>query len=400
MRYQRPWRALGLLAVLAGGMTGCSQVTPPGTGTGPATAAPTSTYPPTSTPASPLAPTLKAPGKRAAFLTGVSCAAASECIAVGWYYGAQPSRTLVVRWDGRRWQVASSPSQGHDSQLAAVSCATPADCVAVGSPAEAWTGTRWVITARSSPMSSVSCDGPASCQAVGVSQAGGAGGASRPVAARWDSRGWRPEAMPVPRPAPQTITLAGVSCPSASFCMAVGDDSHGGGARPTPSYRDRTLSYVWAGARWRLATTPSPSPSSKLSGVSCVSPRDCVAVGTSASGRWALAERWDGTRWTIQHPPSVSRVGYTALTGVSCPGPAACIAVGIYNGGTGIAEHWSGGRWSIVRLPSPPGQQFLATVAVSCGSPASCMAVGSSGNTLADVWDGSTWTVTPPPNPA
>lgn len=333
--------------------------------------------------------------KRADFLNSVSCTAVSACTAVGsHYYGAtRPRRTLIERWNGTAWQLQRSPGQGRGSQLTGVSCAAANACTAVGSPAQAWNGTRWRVS-PAAPVTSVSCLSPASCQAVGVSPQG------RPLAARWDGRTWQAESVPMPPGQPQTITLAGVSCATAMFCMAVGDYSSGAGARPSPAFRDRTLAEAWDGSRWRIVHTASPANRSALSGVSCTSPRACMAVGTSTAQR-TLAERWNGTSWRAERTPNVNNIGYSSLYGVSCASPGACIAVGTYNGGIfGIAERWNGTAWTIERLPSPPGQAVIEQPSVSCTSPTACTAVATDlGRTLAEAWNGKSWDIQPTPDP-
>ena len=231
-------------------------------------------------------------------------------------------------------------------------------------------------------------------------------GRNHPVAARWNGRTWRAERVPRPAPAPQNLALAAVSCATARACMAVGDASRGAQAMPSPAYRDATLVERWNGSRWRIIPSPSPTYARRLSGVSCPTPTVCVAVGSSANGGRTLAERWNGARWTLQRTPGIGHVGYSALTAVSCATAASCMAVGTYNDGLfGIAEHWDGSRWTIRRLPVPPvppGEEPLVLPAsVSCTSVAACVTVGSShGATLAERWNGTTWTIQPAPNPA
>jgi hypothetical protein len=285
--------------------------------------------------------------KRADFLNSVSCTAVSACTAVGsYYYGAtRPRRTLIERWNGTAWQLQRSPGQGRGSQLTGVSCAAANACTAVGSPAQAWNGTRWRVS-PAAPVTSVSCLSPASCQAVGVSPQG------RPLAARWDGRTWQAESVPMPPGQPQTITLAGVSCATATFCMAVGDYSSGAGARPSPAFRDRTLAEAWDGSRWRIVHTASPANRSALSGVSCTSPRACMAVGTSTAQR-TLAERWNGTAWTIERLPSPPGQAVIEQPSVSCTSPTACTAVATDLGRT-LAEAWNGKSWDIQPTPDPP----------------------------------------------
>ncbi len=313
-----------------------------------------------------------------------------------------PTLTLAMRWNGRAWLAEPAPSHGHDSQLDDVSCATATSCLAVGTPAGAWTGTRWSAVPRppAGPLSSVSCPAPGFCQAAGPSAG------NHPVAARWNGRTWRAERVPRPAPAPQSLALAAVSCATARSCMAVGDASRGAQAMPSPMYRDATLVERWNGSRWQIIPSPSPTYASRLSGVSCPSPTVCVAVGSSANGGRALAERWNGARWTLQRTPDIGHAGYSALTAVSCATAVNCMAVGTYNDGLfGIAEHWDGSRWTIRRLPVPPvppGEEPLVLPAsVSCMSVTACVTVGSSnGATLAERWNGATWTIQPAPNPA
>jgi hypothetical protein len=117
-----------------------------------------------------------------------------------------------------------------------------------------------------------------------------------------------------------------------------------------------------ATAAWRLESVPSPqgrTPAS-LYGVSCTSATACVAVGASDIGlrsRAPLAERWDGRRWSIQPTvsPPAPRGRYTRdaeLSGVSCTSRTQCVAVGSYRTGsvTGapLVEAWNGARWSFV----------------------------------------------------
>ena len=394
VRFLGSGRSHAVLAVLMILVAGCA------TGRAPAA--------PAGQPRSPRphpAPTATGKVKRVDFLTGVTCLPTGTCVAVGWYYyGATgPTLTLAMRWNGRAWLAEPTPSHGHDSQLDDVSCAATASCLAVGTPAEAWTGTRWSILPNppAGPLSSVSCPLPGFCQATGPPPAG-----TRPVAARWNGRTWRAERVPRPTPVPQNLTLAAVSCVTARFCMAVGDASRGAKAMPSPTYRDMTLTERWNGSRWRIIPAPSPARASRLSGVSCPSPTVCVAVGSSAGGGRTLAERWNGVRWTVQRTPGIGRTGYSALTAVSCATAANCMAVGTYNAGiSGIAEHWDGSRWTIRRLPVPPGppgeEPLVLPASVSCASATACVTVGSSqGATMAERWNGAAWTIQRTPDPA
>jgi hypothetical protein len=214
--------------------------------------------------------------------------------------------------------------------------------------------------------------------------------------------GWVVQPSPLPG-GPNNNDLLGVSCVAAGVCIAVGDHS-----KSVDAY-SRASAVRWNGTRWVIQPTPHPPGRhiSSLDGVSCTSVSVCTAVGEndSRAGGSTLAERWDGTRWTIQptlNPPGGRQVG---LTAVSCVSAAACTAVGGYKNRAGdfvsLAERWDGGRWAIQATPNPPGGSVTLD-AVSCPSANVCTAVGYYANDLPLVerWDRAGWVIQPSPNPS
>jgi hypothetical protein len=219
--------------------------------------------------------------------------------------------------------------------------------------------------------------------------------------------------------APTYTALDGVSCVSATACVAVGGAAKGGDSPETLSFK--TLAEVSNGSAWRFVPTPEPRgyTGSELRAVSCVSANACVAVGislrrTAAHGTLttAFAERWNGSKWTLQALPKRPRS--TALFGVSCATATSCMAAGTYNAGqTALIEHWNGRGWTL--LPSPhPGAliyRFMFLNGVSCSSPTACVAVGTSTTgrayllgrydvgSLAERWNGRRWSIEPTPRP-
>jgi hypothetical protein len=250
-------------------------------------------------------------------------------------------------------------------------------------------------------LSAVSCTSGRACTAVG-SHAASLSSPGFPLAQRWNGTSWRLQPTMLPQGA-QSGGLAGVSCASATACIAVGS---------TPGQAADTsvnLAEAWNGTSWRVQAIPAPqgSASSSLSGVSCTSPGACTAVGhygTAAGRVLAVAERWNGTAWRIQAVPGPAS---TELFGVSCPAARACTAVG-YRTGTGgtqpVAEAWNGTTWRIQAVPLPHGSPGGILAAVSCTSPRACTATGASfsttGPTLAERWNGTRWRVQPAPYPA
>src|ERR1017187_1158169 len=167
-----------------------------------------------------------------------------------------------------------------------------------------------------------------------------------------------------------------ISCSSSTKCMGVGT---GAGSVGT-GFADK-----WNGTRWRPLSVSAPvgAATSGLQGVSCTSPTACTAVGYYFDGsgsEFTLAERWNGTAWSIESSPSPGSYGPTLL-GVSCPSASDCTAVGTYQAVTGgpnvtLAEQWNGVQWTVQSTPSPAGALQTSLSGVSCQSAAACTAVG------------------------
>jgi hypothetical protein len=228
----------------------------------------------------------------------------------------------------------------------------------------------------------VSCVSETDCVAVGASNAG-------TLAERWNGEDWTIQATP--NPVGKTMTgFTGVSCTSASFCVAVGFPFDSAG-NPVA-----TLAERWNGKSWAILPTPNPAPGSGFGGVSCTSASFCVAVGGGPAGVKTLAERWNGRSWAIQRTPNPSSGG--GLAAVSCTSTVACTAVA----DLGAAMRWNGTRWTIQPTPSTGSAGSLLNT-VSCTSASSCTAAGeltSSGNqfgTLAERWNGRSWHIQPTP---
>lgn len=213
-------------------------------------------------------------------------------------------------------------------------------------------------------------------------------GPSGPLAEWWDGNNWSLESMPDPASVfagASTATISGLSCSSNTSCMAVGSFYRGPDPTVAPTVPNVGETYAerWDGSSWSFQPTAQVAGAyeAQLTSVSCTSPRACVAVG--ASGFYptqpvsrALAERWDGTSWSLQAAPNASG-SYTELHGVSCTSSHACLAIGataLNHRFRPLVQRWDGTRWSLERTPNAPGA-FLN--AVSCTSSIICTAVGS-----------------------
>jgi hypothetical protein len=187
--------------------------------------------------------------------------------------------------------------------------------------------------------------------------------------------------MPYPSGAEGTDgRLIGVSCGTASACMAVGTKSLDG---------TKTFAERWDGTDWWILPTPNPASAleSQLDGVSCASATNCMAVGSSIySGGEVktLAQRWDGTSWSNVSAPNVSGMRTNALLGISCSSGTSCIAVGHYAPEISVfmreqktlIESWDGSAWTIQSSPNP--QRFNMLTGIACSSSTACTAVGHS----------------------
>lgn len=272
----------------------------------------------------------------------VSCPTPSGCAAVGSYaVNSQQSQALASVSNNGHWSMAqASPPGAIDSSLTGVSCATMTYCIAVGSYQSA------------------------------------ANTASIPFAELWDGTAW--STRPVPSPADgNSPVLERVSCSSTTACIAVGQYT------PFGSSQSRVLAEEWNGSSWAIQSTPIPSGASAgFAGVSCRSASVCVAVGYSVvSGPFPhpLAEIWTGTSWSLQSTPSPYD---SSLIADSCPTATACTAVGsqqTLQGTAALVEAWNGSTWSTEQtpiVPSTPPSQYSLT-GVSCGSAITCLTVGT-----------------------
>ena len=342
------------------------------------------------------------PAQGGASLSGVSCTSASACTAVG----LSNAGTLAERWNGTRWSIqhTPNPAQGN-AALTSVACTTARACTAVGASnagtlAEAWNGTRWSIQATPNPpraqspfLNSVACSSAVSCTAVGGFT--DSSDTSHTLAEHWNGSSWRRQPTPDQPPGGPSLLL-GLDCASAKTCTAVGYSN----VNDSPA----VIVERFASAHWSAQRAPNPlgAASSQLNGTACTSRTDCIAVGAATTGedrlQQTLAERWNGSAWSIQPIPSPPGGG--ALNSVFCTSRSACVAVGATANGRTLAEQRTGARWRILATPNPPSGGILN--GVSCTSSSACTAVGQTGGgrTLAERWNGFRWRIQPTPSPS
>ena len=248
--------------------------------------------------------------------------------------------------------------------------------------------------------STISCGSPTTCLAVGSDFTNGSG--LTPMAAAWNGTAWRPVAVPTPKGAALTL-VTGVSCKSATSCLVIGDYD-------TPGENGSDLPYAmtWNGAALRpTAAPPVPKNGSLVSfnGVSCVTAKNCVAIGSLISGALPLVvETWNGAKWTLRTARIPGAKPSTYLSAISCLSVTSCVVTGeSYSSVTGASSmllaRWNGKGVTEMKASAPAGATNTALSDVSCASAKSCVAAGFSTNPaatrgfgFAEMWNGKSWT--------
>jgi hypothetical protein len=296
-------------------------------------------------------------------LADVSCSAADACAAVGDYSGSSPSPWIPyakVQSEGK-WSVTSTPQ--------------PAG-------------------AGSTSLTGVSCKAANACTAVGY---GYYNGIFKTLAERWNGTAWTIQTTPNVAGATSSL-LKDVSCPATNDCTAVGYSTTSGAAS--------TLVEHWNGTSWTIVSSPNPEGFTKSYPihVSCASASDCWAVGSTSNKSTveaALAEHWDGTKWTVNSPTGIPQ----GLRDITCAASNLCFATigSAVTVNSSVLVRWNGSSWSQETLPKPGGT-ITELYAVSCASAISCTVVGVWGTTqpelLAETWNGSSWSIQSVPRPA
>ena len=360
-------------------------------------------------------------------LLGTDCVSATDCWAVGYYYGLgiTYSQTLVEHWNGNSWTIMSSPNvqfQGGGpapNRLNSVACNGSADCWAVGygqsqtalysTLIEHWDGMSWTIVNSPSPSTvqnqlfSITCNSSADCWTVGTFRTGSNNRTTQTLIEHWDGSAWSVVSSPT-----TGYKLTSVTCTTSSDCWAVG--YAGGGSA------FQTLAEHWNGSAWSIVGSPDVSSSLNnfMTSIDCRSSTNCWAAGYYDSGNTdvngnpiyqTLLEQWNGTAWSIVSSPNTAASDSNVLLGITCTSASQCWTVGYANGSTSetaLIENWNGNSWSIVAAPTSATTQANYLNAIACSSNGQCWAVGYHDfqYTLIETWNGNGWSITSAPSAA
>ena len=255
-------------------------------------------------------------------LFNVSCTSTSFCIAVGSDALQEP---IAEIWNGVSWKVSSTPAEGSNGGLSDVACVTKTDCIAVGPSntqqaglAEQWNGKTWTVLqtpAAEGNLEGVSCTSVDACIAVGTTfnlQTG----TSTALAESWNGTEWSLMKTPSTGTGSIETELLSVSCGAAQSCVAVGvsvNDQDVGSP----------LIESWNGSKWSIdKSAPTSASNLGITGVSCTSATSCMATGYAfdrLNSPVAFSEMWNGTTWTSEKIPTPS--GARCSTAFSAPPP-------------------------------------------------------------------------------
>lgn len=294
-----------------------------------------------------------------AAVLALSCTRGGNCSAGGYYQGYNPPGTgdnffvayLATATSGR-WGKAIEvpglaavlPAQFPEAMTVAMSCSAAGDCSAGGfyytySAAGAFSHAfvvtrasgRWgrIRRPKGASVNGMSCIRPGNCVAAG------SGFVLTQHHGTWGT--------PVPAPA----DVNSVSCRSPGSCTAGGDLGFDGGGYPNGAFVMSERS-----GRWRKPLDlPGPGQRGIISAVSCGSAGNCGAAGSYFTGSYDddgdplyggfVAGERNG-RWAApQLPPGLPALnpgGVSTVSSVSCPVAWTCAAVGSYTDSSGNSQ--------------------------------------------------------------
>jgi hypothetical protein len=280
-----------------------------------------------------LAPVVKLPAPKTmsqVYAKAVSCPAVRSCVVVGTGFdesawtdpkGSLGFVTMIWTWNGSKWALHTVPDAANDSLLSysGVDCLSVTSCVLAGY--------------RSPQLGS------------GVDT-----GWNVPVLTRWNGTtltSMKPALATGTKEGESNAWFGGVSCASAHHCAAVGAAYSG--------KSEFAVMDVWNGTSWKLTKWAGPKGTSlaQLDGVSCVSASACVAVGArgDATHSVAAALTWNGSKWAVTAVPDPAKGKVSAFSGVSCPKAGNCVAIGstgvFGDDGNPLSGRWNGTTWKL-----------------------------------------------------
>jgi hypothetical protein len=256
-------------------------------------------------------------GTELSTLNAVSCVAVNSCVAIGTAFGATSTVQIIWTWNGKTWarKTATAGAKGTQTELSAAHCFSLTFCVVAGT----------VDTVSSTSLTETL------------------------LLATWNGKAFTPQKA-------GAVNLdfgiaTDVWCLSPSHCVMTGVN-FGTGKTTTMS----GFAEVWNGVTWTATKWAGPKGSTLagLFGVSCTSATSCIAVGAAGTQKvmHVAALSFNGTKWSVLKVPSVGTGLVSDFEGVSCPKTADCVAIGNYGKSTQttgkpLAGYWNGSAWKL-----------------------------------------------------
>ena len=283
--------------------------------------------------------------------------------------------------------TAAAMALGAATASAAVAGPVPKAPIQTPSPAAAYAAAlpdRPAALPDPAALAGVSCPSTSYCVAVGKHLAAG-GRSWSGLSEVWDGTRWTARSVPGRRAGGQVTAPGEVSCGAQGACLLVGEHYQ---RAVEPALLAESAAGLrpaggpgWAISQWR---DPRGARMSWLGDVSCPAAGWCMAVGAvSASGFSAerdFAERWTPAGWRALAPPAPRHARWSELGALSCFAVSHCVAVGGFQDRAGrvlgFADAWDGRRWTLAALPGARGERQTIINAVACSSATSCLAVG------------------------
>ena len=324
-------------------------------------------------------------------LTGISCPTTTTCFASG----MSTSSSLIVAQSisGGTWTTVSVPTAMHSLQT--ITCPTASTCLVGGTtPDPVYTGVfdgavdRFTVSGGVDTWASAPSimDGSdtvvsISCTSTSADFCGAIDSQLPTATAYWHTTdngiSWTAGSNP---PNPNNHAYEAISCqPNASSttCVAVGETGE-------------IALTTTAGSSWSPVSLPSGPSNANLVGVSCASASQCMAIGSQTNYCGY------GCTWNTPYAASITTSGPTtaavnmssndsqseaAVNSINCASVSSCTIGGSF----GLETDTNGGSFMAAATEVP------AIADLSCGYPNDCLGVTTTGSIVATNNGGGLW---------
>ncbi|HEY7280823.1 MAG TPA: hypothetical protein VID47_04430 [Actinomycetota bacterium] len=299
------------------------------------------------------------------WLTAVDGTGPNDVWAVGNTIPNTNERPLIEHWNGHAWKIVASPTvAGQLTELDGVAAVSTSDAWAVGFTFNFntnhekgfllhWNGSHWTRVATpvggDHELFSITAVNAKDLFAAGMLVDGQD---QLPLVVHFNGTHWAKAGIT----SPSTIgRFEGISASSSTNVWAVGFHPPEMSATPFAEH--------FNGHAWHVVSPPHPAHG-VLNAVSAVGASGAWAVGSSPNESAALAERFDGSSWTVKatHSPGNNNV----VNGVAAASNADVWAVGADTepGQVTLTEHSSGGAFTRAASVTPGSSATLNAAGV------------------------------------